>query len=289
MKRLTLLFSLLLCFGLMTAEVAHAKRLGGGSSMGRSFQIAPSKAAPNKAAPQHANKSSNDTAAATNKAPAASKAGGMMGGLFAGLLAGGLLAALFAGGAFDGLQIMDVVIVALVAWLLFRLLRRPSAMQRQPAPAYAGGGSASPTPAPSARASLATASSHGAIPMNLPLGFDSPSFLSEAQVHFRTLQQAWNDNNLQTLEEYFSPELFEALKAQRAALAVSPATEILALDAEIVRAEQRFGMAEVSIRFVGHYRDVVAQEDEAFTDVWHLERDYSNDNAPWHIIGITSA
>lgn len=284
MKRAFALLTLLLSFSLVTVEVAHAKRLGGGGSFGRSYNTAP---APSKATPA-------PTASPTQKAaPSAAPAGqtaakpksGMMGGMLGGLLAGGLLAALFMGGAFDGIQLMDIVLIALFAWLLLRLFRRNTTPAARPA--YAGHmPSAEPSPTPTAR--VATALAQTSVPMNLPLGFDSPAFLAESLTHYRTLQQAWNDNALSTLQEYFAPELFDALKVQREGLAQAPATEILALNAELVRAEQRFGMAEVSIRFTGHYRDVAAGEDESFTDIWHLERDYSNDNAPWHIVGITS-
>ena len=59
-----------------------------------------------------------------------------------------------------------------------------------------------------------------------------------------------------------------------------------ALDADLVRADQQFGMAEVSVRFRGRYRDAVEGVEEDFTDIWHLERDCSKADAPWHVAGV---
>ncbi|MGR5470930.1 Tim44 domain-containing protein, partial [Vibrio astriarenae] len=47
---------------------------------------------------------------------------GLMGGLLGGLLAGGLLAAFF-GGSFEGIQFMDILIIGLIAFVIFKLMR----------------------------------------------------------------------------------------------------------------------------------------------------------------------
>lgn len=54
--------------------------------------------------------------------PASSAKKGLMGGLLGGLLAGGLLAAFF-GGAFEGIQFMDILIMGLIAFVIFKLMR----------------------------------------------------------------------------------------------------------------------------------------------------------------------
>ena len=64
-----------------------------------------------------------------------------MGGLLGGLLAGGLFAYLLGSGAFEGLQGMDFLLIALLALggvFLFRALRRNKAAAAQPQTAYAG-------------------------------------------------------------------------------------------------------------------------------------------------------
>jgi predicted lipid-binding transport protein (Tim44 family) len=292
MKALKAFFAILLTFTFTTAitlEQAEAKRLGSGKSFGTSYKTAP---APSKSTTDSSAPAQQSTATA---APA--KKSGLMGGMMGGLLAGGLLAALFAGGAFEGLQLMDILIMAGLAFVIFKVLRslrQGNTMARAPAPqaAYAGAGQPVPVqpasqPAFGSAAAAAPAAEHGA-PLNLPLGFSTPAFLEGAKAHYRTLQGAWNSNDLATIEEYMTAELFTALSAERASLAAAPQTEVLSLNAELVRGEQAFGKAEVSVRFSGHYRDAGEGVTEDFVDIWHLSRDYSVDNAPWFITGIQS-
>lgn len=290
MKALWALVVILFTFT-MTMDEAHAKRMGGGKSFGRSYQTAP---APSRNAAD-APAQRQQTAAPGRTA----NKGGLMGGLLGGLLVGGLFAALFAGGAFEGLQLMDILIIAALAFIIFKViksLRQGPAVARTPAPqpAYAGAGQgASPSPVFGARREMplaATASSGAshAVPFNLPLGFDTPAFIEGAKEHYRVLQDAWNRNDLPKIQEYMTPELYAELKAERASLTTDPHTEVLSVDAELVRADQQFGKAEVSIRFSGRCRDAAEGTEEAFVDIWHLERDYTRDDAPWFITGMQS-
>ena len=301
MKKLWAVFTILLAFTL-TTEVAHAKRFGGGKSFGRTYQTTP----------YQPNRSSADMPAqrqqAAGQAPAMPGKKSMLGGLLGGLLVGGLFAALFAGGAFHGLQMMDILIaaaLAFVAFKIFRLMRQGNAPANAPVsvpqPAYARAGapvgtsaSASVPPVFGNRrdnlvSSAPVSAGSDAVPMTLPLGFDTPAFLDGAKEHYRTLQDAWNQNDLAKIEEYATPALYAELVAERASLQGAQHTEVIRVDSELVRADEKFGLAEVSIRFTGRYRDTVEGVEEDFTDVWHLERDGSNAENPWLITGIQSA
>jgi len=292
MKKLWAVFAILLAFTL-TTEVAHAKRFGGGKSFGRTYQTTP--AQPGKSA---ADAPAQRQQMAAQPAKAAGK--GLMGGLLGGLLVGGLFAALFAGGAFEGLQFMDILIaaaLAFVAFKIFRLMRQSNAAKAPvsaPQPAYAGA-SAAPSAQPvfgqrrDSFSSAPVSTGSDAVPMTLPLGFDTPAFLDGAKEHYRTLQDAWNRNDLAKIEEYATPALYTDLVAERASLPAAQHTEVIRVDAELVRADEKFGLAEVSIRFTGRYRDAVEGVEEDFTDIWHLERDGSNAENPWLITGIQSA
>jgi predicted lipid-binding transport protein (Tim44 family) len=291
MKTLWTLVAILLTFTL-TLNEAHAKRMGGGKSFGRSYQTAPAPSRNNADAPAQRQQQAAAPGKAANK-------GGMMGGLLGGLLVGGLFAALFAGGAFEGLQMMDMLIIAALAFIIFKViqsLRQGSAAARAPAPqpAYAGASpNDSPVPVFGARREAPVAApvsgSSPTIPFNLPLGFNTPAFIDGAKEHYRILQAAWNQNDLPKIREYMSPELFAELSAERASLISNPQTEVMTVDAGLVRADQQFGKAEVSIRFTGRCRDAGEGVEEAFEDVWHLERDYTKDDAPWFITGMQSA
>ncbi len=303
MKKLWAFFAIMLTFTL-AMEPAHAKRMGSGKSFGNSYQTAPSR-------------SNADAAPAQRRqdapAPAQSPRKNLMGGLLGGLLVGGLFAALFAGGAFDGLQMMDILIIAALAFGIFmviRAVRRGRAAGHAPLPAsgpqpaYAGAGMGSATPTPAvAKPSLFDSlnqnaakpaaggggNAGAAVPFKLPLGFDEPSFLSGAKEHYRILQDAWNRNDLAKIQEYTAPKLYAELQAERAGLTTHPQTVVLSVDAELVRANQQFGIAEVSIRFSGRYSDASeGVSNEPFVDIWHLERDYTKVDAPWFVTGIRS-
>lgn len=294
MKKLWAVFAIVLAFTL-TTEMAHAKRFGGGKSFGRTYQTTPSQPS----------KSTADAPAQRQQVagqPAKTAGKGLMGGLLGGLLVGGLFAALFAGGAFEGLQFMDILIaaaLAFVAFKIFRLIRQGNApantQVRTPQPAYAG--SSTPTSVPpvfgnrrdSFVSSAPVSAGSDAVPMSLPLGFDTPAFLDGAKEHYRTLQDAWNQNDLAKIEEYATPALYAELVAERASLSATQHTEVIRVDSELVRADEKIGLAEVSIRFSGRYRDTVEGVEEDFTDVWHLERDGSKAENPWLITGIQSA
>lgn len=281
MKKMLTLFAVILAIGL-GAPIAEAKKLGGGKSFGKSYKTAPAQPAAKPV----------DTKNPTVGAQAPKK-GGMMGGLLGGLLAGGLFAYLLGSGAFEGLQGMDFLLIALLALggvFLFRALRRNKAAAAQPQTAYAGyqpPQSAAPQQfEQSHSAPQATGFADSDVPFRLPPGFDMNGFLAGARDHYRTLQEAWNKNDLEKIREYVSPELFEHLKAERAELSGEQHTEVMYVDTQLVRADYGSDWAQVSVRFSGRYMDRQEQVEEDIKEVWHLERDLAKDNAPWHIVGI---
>jgi predicted lipid-binding transport protein (Tim44 family) len=122
--------------------------------------------------------------------------------------------------------------------------------------------------------------------VNLPDGFDADVFIAGALEHYRLVQQAWNEGNLDLIREYVSPELYAALAAQRNRLMVPPQTEILDLDASIVRADGNATHREISILFKGRCKDELEKSEDGIFDVWHLERDMREDDSPWIVVGI---
>ncbi|MDF4777375.1 hypothetical protein P3541_25930, partial [Vibrio parahaemolyticus] len=78
----------------------------------------------------------------------------------------------------------------------------------------------------------------------------------------------------------------ENLKAGRAKLDGEQHTDVMYVDAEIVRADYDANKAQLSLQFSGRYRDTVEGVEEEIEDIWHLERDLTAPNAPWLIVGI---
>lgn len=280
MKKMLTLFALILAVGL-GAPIAEAKKFGGGKSFGKSYKTAPAQPAAKPV----------DTKNPTVGAQGAPKKSGMMGGLLGGLLAGGLFAYLLGSGAFEGLQGMDMLLIAalaLGAFFLIRALRRSKAAQMpQQQAAYAGYQPQAPQQfEQSSSAPQATGFADSDVPFRLPPGFDMNGFLSGARDHYRTLQDAWNQNDLEKMREYLSPELFEQLKTERAELAGEQHTEVMYVDTQLVRADHGSDWAQVSVRFSGRYMDRQEQVEEDIKEVWHLERNLAKAGAPWHITGI---
>ena len=114
--------ALALCVGLTLSLDANAKRFGGGKSAGSAPIHQTRQATPNTpaAAPT-----------APGRAPAAASGASRWLGPLAGLAAGGLLASMFMGDGFEGFQIMDFLIIALIAFLVFRFI---AARRRQQQP-----------------------------------------------------------------------------------------------------------------------------------------------------------
>ncbi|MGL4711598.1 MAG: Tim44 domain-containing protein [Shewanella sp.] len=282
MKKLLIMFAMIFAVSLVTSPVVEAKKFGGSKSIGKSHQTAPAQPA-----------ATNTPTTAPTGAPGKK---GMMGGMLGGLLAGGLLASLFMGGGFENIQFMDILIIGLLAFVLFKIVRTVMASKAgaQQRPAYAGASQPSanlqreqtePTGFASAGGNgFAQATSD--VPFNLPAGFDLPGFLEGARSHYKTLQLAWNENDLTKIQEYVSIDLYNELSNQRRELVGDQHTEVMFLDAELVRATHNANLAEVSVKFSGRYRDTVEGVEEDIKEVWHLERNVTQANSPWLIVGI---
>jgi len=219
--------------------------------------------------------------------------------MLGGLLAGGLLAALFMGGGFENIQIMDILIIGLLAFVIFKIVRTVMASKTgaQQRPAYAGAGQPNPNmqrqqTEQTGFAINTNSGSNGfgqatsAVPFDLPAGFDLPGFLEGARSHYKTLQLAWNENDLSKIQEYVSIDLYNELSNQRRELVGDQHTEVMFLDAELVRATHNANLAEVSVKFSGRYRDTVEGVEEDIKEIWHLERNVTQANSPWLIVGI---
>ena len=290
MKRIFTVFALILTVAFVAPEV-EAKKFGGGKSFGKSFKTAPVK----KQQPQQTDTLRQQQQPGANQAANSSKKG-LMGGLMGGLLAGGLLAAFF-GGAFEGIQFMDILILGLIAFVIFKLFKTMRGAKSTPMghrEAYAGNSPRQPQQPNQFRqqanqggmAQEEYVSTDSDVPFNLPPGFNMNAFLNGSREHYRTIQGAWNHNELAKIKEYVSPALLDDLIAERAKLEGEQHTEVMYVDAELVRADYDANIAQLSIKFSGRYKDRQEGVEEDITDIWHLESDLRTPNAPWLIVGI---
>ena len=272
-KFFTLFFVALISFGL-TAQDADAKRMGGGSSIGKQRSTSSQQTA---------------TPAKPAQAPAAAPAGGNKWlGPLAGLAAGGLLASMFMGGGLGGLAggIGNILmILALVggAFFIFRMLKKP-----QPQPVqYAGhtertavtdiaasGGSAAPVAAMQASSTR-------------PAWFEDEPFLREAKKQFIRLQDANDRGDINDIHEYVTPEMYAELSMQIRERNGKPnVTEVVTLNADLADVVTEGGLVIASVRFSGMIREEANGPAAAFSEIWHIQKSQSQPSATWFISGI---
>ncbi|WP_409523225.1 Tim44 domain-containing protein [Nitrincola sp. MINF-07-Sa-05] len=284
MRRLTLpLITLVISLFLLPME-AEAKRFGGGSSFGKSYST-PQRSAPTRQ--QEATPSRNNQAAVQRSG---------MGGMMGGLLAGGLLAALFMGGAFEGVQLMDFLLLGLLGFLIFKVVSAMRAGQRQQQqPAYAAPRAQHDAtdlfrkqPASDTFSDSGSDMSHmlAEPELTLPEWFDKDSFLEGAQQHFTHLQHSWDNQAWDEIAEYTSIELLHQLQAERARHAADQHTEVVSVMAELVNFIDEGDHVVASIHFYGWMREEQNGETAEFSETWHLNRDMSGQGGNWVIVGI---
>ncbi|MGF1643051.1 MAG: Tim44 domain-containing protein [Thiotrichales bacterium] len=292
---IAVLFAVVASFVMMPE--ADAKRLGGGGSVGKSYNY--SKPAKPQSTPQRDQASSMQGSGAAS-APAR---GGMMGPL-AGLAAGGLLGAMFFGGAFEGLQIFDFLIFALLAagiFMLVRHLRRGSASTvAREAPVAAGAGAAgyhreAPVTVPPA-SNTRTSTRTFAVPeigsglgergvSTRPGWFNERAFMAEVDQHFMTLQRAWDAGDWASLEEYVTADMLAHLQSERAALSAAPSTQVTRLQSELLDLIQDGDEVVAAILFHGDIAEDGAAP-VAFSEVWHVVHPATQAEGDWRLAGI---
>lgn len=265
-----------LCLSLTLSLDANAARFGGGKSSGsapvhQTRQAAPATpaAAPNAAA----------------RPPAASGASRWLGPL-AGIAAGGMLAAMFMGDGFDGIQLFDILIMALIAFLIFRFIARRRAQQ---APTMAGAGApyqreAAPTGQNPIFGSSAAPAAAPAI--NAPAWFNEERFLEAARGHFQALQQHWDANEIDKIAEFVTPTMLQFLKKERAELGDAfQSTYIDNLSVQLDGVDDRADRTIATLTFSGISKSSRFDKGEAFSESWNMERQ-PGENQPWLVAGI---
>ncbi|MBX8539466.1 Tim44 domain-containing protein [Pseudomonas cichorii] len=269
--------ALALCIGLTMSLDVNAARFGGGKSMGS----APSHQA-RQAAPATPAAAPN---AAGRPAAAASGASRWLGPL-AGIAAGGLLAAMFMGDGFNGLQIFDILIMGLIAFLIFRFIARRR-QQQQPKMAGAGAPYQRETSQPAQNSIFGGASSAPAAPViNAPAWFNEERFLEAARSHFQSLQQHWDANEMDKIAEFVTPQMLQFLKKERAGLGDGfQSTYIDNLNVQLEGVDDRADKTIATLTFSGVSKTSRFDQGEVFSESWNMER-AQGDNQPWLVAGI---
>ncbi len=275
-KFIALMMAAIFSFGLVIGE-AGAKRLGGSKSIGKQRESVSQQATPKAPA----------------AAPAAAPTGGNKWlGPLAGLAAGGLLASLFMGGAFDGIKMMDILMmlgIAAAIFFIFRALRRNSAPQ--PVPATAGGMQYSGYNQQQPAQSLAGGSGMPASAASTrPAWFEDEPFLRQAKANFLRLQDANDKGDINDIREFTTPEMFAEISLQiQERGGKAQHTEVVTLNAEMADVVTEGDHVIASVRFSGLIREEEGANAESFNEIWHIQKSASQSNGSWFISGIQQA
>lgn len=289
---LTLLLSTLI---LALPDNAEAARMGGG----RSFGSRPSMSQP---APSRSVQSptQNRSAQPGAAAPGSSGMFGGMGGLMGGLLAGTLLGSLLSGHGFSGGGggFMDLILLAVLIFIGWKLFTRFRNRTAQPAGAGPGYGNPMRDDQPMARNDMSGSSGWGALSgqafpnassaaprVDIPADFDAEDFLKGARMAYNRMQASWDRRDLADIAQFATPAVMKELEAQAAEDPNPSRTEIMTVNTKLLGVEDEGNSRRAQVYF-----DVLMREDpsaptpENVREVWHFVR--TGQNGSWKLDGI---
>lgn len=289
----------------LVASEVHAKRMGGGSSIGRQSSSFKSNNNANKPATNPTR--NNATPAATpNAAPAQASRFGGMGGILGGVLGGLALGALFSSLGLGGMsamlgQIVTFALLGMIAFFLFRFFTR----KKTPQAAYQNNAvhvtePHSPTantgfqrntidaPKPDSFSSSANpdfASAAVNAQSNLPIGFDEAIFLRQTKSSFIRMQAAWDKADALDIHGFTTPDLYAELRLQLQERGAAPnVTDVQTLNAEILATEETAQAHFISVKLSGRIKESSEQAVEDFVEIWHMTKTATDND--WRLAGI---
>ncbi len=285
---------------------AEAKRFGMGKSFGSKKMFSmPHKRVDKPAKAQSAPKQSAPAAGAAGKAGAGARSGmgaGLMGGL-AGLAMGGLLGALLFGGAFENINFLDILILGLLAFLLYKVFSGRRTTTPEPAaPAGYGsaelgpddsGGQGTPGQAVQRRrfdtdllfGNKARASDSGITAgLEIPADFDAEHFLEGAKTLFARMQKAWDEGDLGDIRQFTTDKVFAEVQEQLWNRSGDSRTLIHRLDAHLHQVRELDDELEASVVFEAELEE--NGQPVKVSELWHFTKPRHSAQPTWYLDGI---
>ncbi|HSV46534.1 MAG TPA: Tim44-like domain-containing protein [Ramlibacter sp.] len=321
MKLLSWVFVLLLAVASMDAEAA--RRLGGGSSIGKQSSNVTQREAAKPNAPPAQNQAAPAANPAANPAAAAPKRpwGAMLGGLAAGLGLAWLAHSLGLGEAFGQFLMIAllVLVVMVVIGMVMRARRGGSAAAAGRSPyAYQGAGAAENAVAPAQYSPDKVGNDASARPWErnsmafdarsqgsgvqigsalggsqnwgVPPGFDATGFVDAAKRNFTTLQDAWDRSDISSLRAMMTDEMLGEIRGQlaereRQTPGQANKTEVVMLDAQLLGIEDLGDAYMASVEFSGMIREEPSAGPSPFREVWNMTKPKAG-GAGWLVAGV---
>jgi len=305
-RTLALAVGLLAVTAMFHADLADAKRMGGGKSIGAQRQATPAPTAPSAApaAPAAPMQSAAAPAAAAKAAaPAASGMSRWMGPL-AGLAAGlGLAALLSHFGLGEGFaNILLLMLLAGGAFFLIRMFLSKRTPTKSPLQ-YAGSGPglgntpggyetqaprAQPAPAEHFEPVFGGGTAAVAAPVaasKFPPGFNPGPFVEQAKLQFRALQAGYDTADRAALAAVMTPDMFIEVSRELDGRGAHTATEVVKLDAEVLQIVTEDNQYWMNVHFKGLLREDSTVLPRDFDEVWNLVKPVDGSSG-WLLAGI---
>jgi len=280
MKKCLILFVLAIFALSLMAPDADARRFGGGSSFGkqRMAPAAPKSFSQQKAAP---------SPAAANSQRGSARPGMM--GMLGGLALGGLLGAMFFGGAFEGINMMDILVIGGLIFLALWFLRRKA----QSSMAYAG--HAQPYPGAQPTGFESAAADHATDPQVTMLRpeINEKHFLKAARDIFMRMQTAWDAKDMDDIRRFCTTDVAEDIAARMKADGRNQ-TEVTTLHASIADAWIESDLEWAAVHFNAMLTEseldadgnTLEQSNSDMHETWIFRHDPGSDDPTWYLAGI---
>lgn len=275
-KIVSLALFILIALSWAMPEPSDARRMGGGKSFGTRPQYRQS--TPSPSMPSQGATPSPQGGAFNQTARRPGLFGGL-GGMLGGMLMGGLIGSLLFGGGFTGPGLLDLLLVGGGLFLLFRVLKaRRMASQTVPPAFERTVGHADYDTA---------ATGYTPLTADRPADFDEREFLDGARTAYVRLQASWDRRDLEDIRQFTSPQVWEELRLEAEKDPLPGKTEIVYVNASVVKVEKIAADIVVSVLFDALLRESPEQQKpEPVREIWHFSRKESEPGSFWKLEGL---
>jgi predicted lipid-binding transport protein (Tim44 family) len=256
---------------------ADARRFGGGMSFGKQRM--------KQSAPRMQRQSTTQKSVAAGQRGSART--GMM-GMIGGLALGGMLGAMFFGGAFEGINFFDILIIGGGLMLLFWFMRRKA----QPM-AYANQYGHSYQPHDNADADIYSQSEQVTGGKMLRPEINEKLFLTAARDIYMRMQKAWDSGDIDDIREFCTAEIADRISHDMQNTEKNR-TEVATLNAEIADSWIESNLEWVAVNYTAMLREQTlddsgsAVEDETteVNEIWIFQHNPQSEDPTWYLAGI---
>ena len=123
-----------------------------------------------------------------------------------------------------------------------------------------------------------------------PADFDAAAFLETSKTHFVQLQAAWDRVDVPALRAMMTEEMISQIQAQltereRQAGAAASQSEVVRLDAKLLRVDELPDEYLASVEFSGLIRDEPSAAPNPFREIWSITRPRAGSEG-WRVAGV---